>query len=193
LKHNGDRKNFIIPCNRCFDTIVDNEIISSNTIHGKFLKYAYSTELFTQESLESIIENRLSSCNKQILRDEDKPSGNKYRYPIGTIVDIGSQNKNHYYLLGLTTFNHNLTACTSKEDFVVAIQRMIEYCNNHSQGYPVVLPLIGSGLARTNIDKNLVLGYLVQAFKINEDIINCDFHIIVWDKDKENTAIINLK
>lgn len=33
----------------------------------------------------------------------------------------------------------------------------------------------------------------VRAFEINKDIINCDFHIIVWSIDKENTAITNLK
>lgn len=193
LKRNGERRNFIIPANRCFDTIVDDRIISTNTIHGQFLKHIYSTNLFSPDGLSSTIERKLLNYSKQQLTYEEKPAGNKNRYPIGTIVDIGSMRNNHYYLLGLTTFDQDLTAHTSKEDFILAIQRMIIYCNKHSQGYPVVLPLIGSGLARTNISKNEVLKYLIRAFEINKDIINCDFHIVVWEKDKENTTITNLK
>lgn len=33
-----DRRNFIITSNRCFDTIVDDKLISSNTIQGQFFK-----------------------------------------------------------------------------------------------------------------------------------------------------------
>lgn len=194
IKCSKERKNFIIPVNRCFDTIVDDRIISNNSIHGAFLKYLYSINLFSPEGLYSEIERELKDTECIELSPKNKPEGNRLRYPTGTIVDISDySSNNHYYLLGLTTFDKNLTAHSSKEDFLLAIQRLIEYCNNHSQGYPVVLPLIGSGLARTNISKNDALRYLVRALEINKDIINCDFYIIVWNKDKENTVITNLK
>lgn len=187
-----DRINFIIPSNRCFDTIVDDKIISSNTIQGQFLKHIYSINTFSPNDLSAAIERALTKISKVRLSDEEKPAGNKDRYPIGTIADIKDRNS-HYYLLGLSEFDRDLTAHISKEDFVIAVQRMIEYCNKHSQGYPVILPLIGSGLSRTNISKNEVLRYLVRAFEINKDIINCDFHIVVWEQDKEEISITNLK
>lgn len=186
------RINFIIPSNRCFDTIVDDKIISSNTIQGQFLKHIYSINAFSPNGLSSAIERSLTKISKVRLSAEEKPAGHKDRYPIGTIADIDGHNS-HYYLLGLSEFDRDLTAHISKEDFVIAIQRMIEYCNKHSQGHPVILPLIGSGLSRTNINKNEVLRYLVRAFEINKDIINCDFHIVVWEQDKEEIAITNLK
>ena len=188
-----ERRNFIIPSNRCFDTIVDDKIISSNTIQGQFLKHIYSINLFSPSDLSLTIEKALTNKSKEILSDEEKPAGNKNRYPIGTIADIEAQYDTHYFLLGLSEFDRYLTAHISKEDFVIAVQRMIEYCNKHSQGYPVILPLIGSGLSRTNISKNEVLRYLIRALEINKDIINCDFHIVVWEQDIEEISITNLK
>ena len=193
IKDCKERKNFIIPANRCFDTIVDDRIISANTIHGQFLKYLYSINSFAPHSLSSEIERALQGMDRTELSRNEKPNGNLLRYPVGTVVDIGSHNNSHYFMLGFTTFDSNLTAHASKEEFVLAIQKLIEFCNCHSQGYPVVLPLIGSGLSRMNISKNVALRYIVRAFEINNDIINCDFHIIVWDKDKDNTIITNLK
>lgn len=193
IKDCKERKNFIIPANRCFDTIVDDRIISANTIHGQFLKYLYSINSFAPHSLSSQIERALQGMDRTELSQNEKPNGNLLRYPVGTVVDIGSHNNSHYFMLGFTTFDSNLTAHASKEEFVLAIQKLIEFCNCHSQGYPVVLPLIGSGLSRMNISKNVALRYIVRAFEINNDIINCDFHIIVWDKDKDNTIITNLK
>lgn len=188
-----DRRNFIIPSNRCFDTIVDDKLISSNTIQGQFLKHIYSINLFSPSDLSLTIERALTNKSKERLSNEEKPKGNKNRYSIGTIADIEAQDNTHYFLLGLSEFDRDLSAHISKEDFIIAIQRMIEYCNKRSQGYPVILPLIGSGLSRTNISKNEVLRYLIRAFEINKDIINCDFHIIVWEQDKEEISITNLK
>lgn len=193
IKCSKGRTNFVIPTNRCFDTNVDDKIISSNSIHGAVFKHLYYNKLFSPNEISSKIAKALKNNEYVKLSNDEKPAGNRLRYPIGTIADIEGQNDNHYYLLGLTTLDKELTAHSSKEDFILAIQRLIEYSDKHSQGYPVVLPLIGSGFARTNISKNDVLRYLVRAFEINKDIINCDFHIIVWSKDKENTAITNLK
>lgn len=69
---------------------------------------------------------------------------------------------------------------------------MIEYCNTRSQGYPVIMPLIGSNLARTNISQKDILKYLIQALKINRDKISADIHIVIWTGDKDNISIHNL-
>lgn len=69
---------------------------------------------------------------------------------------------------------------------------MIEYCNTRSQGYPVIMPLIGSNLARTNIFQEDILKYLIQALKINRDKISADIHIVIWKGDKDNISIHNL-
>ena len=86
-----------------------------------------------------------------------------------------------------------MNAHTSKADFVLAVQKLIEFCNQNAQGYPVILPLLGSGLSRTNIGLSDILHYLVDAFAINKDIINNDFYIVVWKGDKDKVAIKELR
>ena len=86
-----------------------------------------------------------------------------------------------------------MNAHTSKADFALAVQKLIEFCNQNAQGYPVILPLLGSGLSRTQIDLNNIMHYLVDAFAINKDIINNDFFIVVWKGAKDRVAIKELR
>ncbi|EMI8339054.1 TPA: hypothetical protein SMR96_000985 [Proteus mirabilis] len=73
----------IIPVNDYFDTLVDDEIISRNTLHGKFINKFYSDDI-----------NQLNNQIKKELRNhhgEKIPSrkhGNKVRYPLGTTIKI---------------------------------------------------------------------------------------------------------
>lgn len=99
---------------------------------------------------------------------------------------------NILFFLGISKFDSNLMAGTSKDEFVLTVQKMIEYSNTRSQGYPVIMPLIGSNLARTDISQKDILKYLIQAFKINKDKISADIHIVIWKGDKNRISIHNL-
>ena len=70
---------------------------------------------------------------------------------------------------------------------------MIKACNLYSDGFPVVLPLVGTGLSRTKMNQNDVLLFLVNAFKLNRTELNCDIHIVVSDSVKEEISIMNIK
>ena len=191
--YNGKRI-VVIPVNRCFDTIVDDHLVSNNSQHGLALQRLYDSKRYTSKNLNreinSILKNNTAYKN---LTKEEKPEGNRKRYDVGTTINLPITNNLSYYLLGLSYFDENLNAHTSKVDFVLAIQKLIEFCNQNAQGYPVILPLLGSRLSRTNIALNDILHYLVDAFAINKDIINNDFHIIVWKGDKDKIAIHDLR
>lgn len=45
------RRNIIIPVNRCFDTIVDDDLVSSKTLHGIAFKRLYSSDQYDKDSL----------------------------------------------------------------------------------------------------------------------------------------------
>ena len=124
---------------------------------------------------------------------EEKSKGNLRRYEVGTTVNLPIDDNLSYYLLGLSYFDEHLNAHTSKADFALAVQKLIEFCNQNAQGYPVILPLLGSGLSRTQIDLNNIMHYLVDAFAINKDIINNDFFIVVWKGAKDRVAIKELR
>lgn len=193
--YNGKRT-VVIPVNRCFDTIVNDNLVSRNTQHGRAFQELYSSHRFTPESLNEEIQNILDQNNQQSYEEltrEKKREGNLKRYEVGTTVKLQINDNLFYYLLGLSYFDEHLNAHTSKTDYVLAVQKLIEFCNRNSQGYPVILPLLGSGLSRTNIKLNDILHYIAEAFAINKDIINNDYYIVVWKGDKDKVAINELR
>lgn len=188
----SDKLKIVIDVNRCFDTIVDDHLVSHRSLHGQLFQRLYDEGKFDEESLNKVIQDSLVGKPYQLLSTADKPKGNLKRYEAGTVAELEIDNQVSYYLLGMSTFDENLKADTDKADFVNSVQKLIKYCNQQSQAYPVVLPLLGGGLSRTGLELSEILHYLVSAFAINKDIINCDFHIVVWEKQKDLVPIDNL-
>ncbi|MBR4325885.1 MAG: hypothetical protein IKP73_10210 [Bacteroidales bacterium] len=189
----SEPKYIVISVNRCFDTIVNNELISEKTLHGKVLKNLYDEKKYTEETLQATINNNLKHSDYETISKEDKPQGNLRRYNIGTIAKVDDSNTKSYFFLAMSTFDKNLNAHTSKLDYILSIQNLVEYCNKNSQGYPVLMPLLGSGLSRTGLDcYSDILRYLINSLRLNKDIINCDFHIYIRPQDKSKINFYNL-
>ncbi len=189
----SQRRNIVVPVNRCFDTHVDNHIVSAQTVHGETFNSLYASGKYTEESLSMTIGKLLKNTSHENLSEEEKPEGNRRRYPVGTVVDLSGYGTEHFFLWALSTFDSNLKAHTSMQEYALAVQKLIESCNEESEGFPVVLPLVGTGLSRTKKDQQDVLKYLINAFRINKDEINCDIHIVVRDDMKNEIAIMNIK
>ena len=73
------------------------------------------------------------------------------------------------------------------------LQRLIEYVSSRSQGFPVILPLIGGGLSEISDSEQTILELLLKVLEINKDKINCDIHIVIRDDGKEDISILGLK
>lgn len=195
VNNDSQDKYIVITVNRCFDTIVNNQLISAKTLHGKVFKYLYDERKYDEKSLQDAIDEALrgSGSTYVSVSQEDKPQGNLKRYEIGTVAKIQDSRAKYYFLFAMTTIDRNLTAHTPKQDFVLAIQRLIEYCDRNSQGYPVVMPLLGSGFSRTGIDNySDILRYIIDTLRLNKDIINCDYHIYLLPEDKQKINFENL-
>lgn len=173
------RRNVVIPVNRCFDTIVDNTLISETTLHGITINKLLNSGKYTLDSLDDYIHTALQKNSFEAVSIEDKPSGKLKRYPVGTVVEVPGPDNAHYFLWALSTFDSNLKARTSLVEYAVAVQRLIEACNLESEGFPVILPLVGAGLSRTKIPQSDILKYLISAFQVNRNEINCDIHVVV--------------
>lgn len=188
-----ERRNIVIPVNRCFDTIVDNDLISEKTLHGDFLKKLYAQNIYTENSLNIKIQQKLANMNYKTISKNDKPRGNRKRYDVGTIINLPISNKENYLLWGLSSFDNQLKAYTTMQEYVLAVQKLIEACNTESEGFPVVIPLVGAGLSRTNKGQEDIISYLINAFKLNKSEINCDIHIVIKEELKNEISIIDIK
>lgn len=193
-KNYSERRNLVIPVNRCFDTLVDNNLISSKTIHGNLMQNLYKSNVFTREELDKKIKESLlaQQLKYETLNKEEKPKGNLNRYEVGSIAEVKENENLVYFFLGLSKFNEKLCASTTINEYVAAIQKLVEFCNERSQGYPVVMPILGSGLSRTNIEIQNTVKYIIDVLRINRNIINCDFHIVIKENEKNKLSIKNL-
>lgn len=189
----SERRNIIIPVNRCFDTVVDNHLISERTLHGIAFKKLYEMGRYTEESLNSTIQQLLSHKEYENIAEIDKPAGNRKRFPVGTVVDLSGNGKEHFLLWALSTFDRDLKAHTSMQEYALAVQKLVEACNTESEGFPIVLPLVGTGLSRTKKEQQDVISYLLNVFRVNKSEINCDIHIVVREDIKNEVAIMNIK
>lgn len=151
---NNSKRYICFAVNRCFDTIVDDKLISSETIHGMAFKNLYEHFGYTPASLDTAIQAAIpDNVSSIILKKEEKPAGNLKRYDVGTYVNLKISDNLNYILLGVSTFDSNLNPHTSLQEYVLAIQKMIESFDKEAQGFPVLLPIIGSGRAHTDLQE----------------------------------------
>ena len=188
------RRSICFAVNRCFDTIVDNVIISANTIHGKAFQKLYEDGLYTPETLNAAIQSSIGlSAKSEILSEIQKPAGNLKRYEVGTGADVAISERLHYFLIGLGKMDENLKNKAEISEYCCAVQKMIEFFDTCSQGFPVLLPIVGAGLSRLGQSPEELLRYIIQSFAINKPLINSDIYIVLREQDREKISIVEFK
>lgn len=184
------KRNIIIPVNRCFDTIVDNELISENTLHGKVLKVLYADNIFNQQELNKQIQDQLNEMGDiAILNKAAKNKGNSYQYPAGTIVEI-SDKEIRYFLVGFSKFDSDLHASVSKREYLNSMNSILEYIEKKSQGFPTYLPLIGAGHSSAYQDEQTLLEFMLKMIQLNQNMVNCDINIVIDEQARDRISIL---
>lgn len=175
-----ERRSIVIPVNRCFDTLVDNDLVSSSTLHGIAMNKLYQENGFNMNTLGDAIKSNLNlqQVPYENLSIADKRKGNLKRFPAGTVAEIKISEQCTYFFLGLSKFDKNLKASTSEEEYVFAMMKLLQFCNERSQQFPVVMPLIGAGLSRTKKSEKDILTYIIGLVKMNKELINCDLAVM---------------
>jgi len=157
------------------------------------MKDLYKKKIYTPDSLDKVIQESISPAARfEMLTKQQKPQGNLKRYEVGTAVDVPISEKIRYFMVGLSALNQDLTAGTSREEYCIAIQRLIEFCDTSAQGQPVLMPIIGGSLSRTGQSEKDLLQYIIRSFMINKDRINQDVYIVVRESAKNTISIMDL-
>ena len=76
----------VIAVNRCFDTEVNGELISPQSLHGKWIQQHLKN--ISVSDLNNQINESLKNqgCKGEFIQDKHK--GSQIRYPLGTIAEI---------------------------------------------------------------------------------------------------------
>ena len=144
LFNNGnpnEKKNIVFAGNRCFDTIVDDDLVGSKKIHGLALERIYKQNNRDSDTVSNEIQNNLLLHGYKYtnIKQKEKRSGNLRRYDIGSVAEIKGLNNEQYFILGLTYFDNELRAHVEKEDYIKAIASLVKYISERSQGFPTYI------------------------------------------------------
>lgn len=187
------KRNIVVAVNRCFDTIIDDNLISNNSLHGQAMKSLYDSGQYTESSLNKKIQQKLKNDSYEPVNASDKPKGNLRRYKEGSVAEIDLGTDIVYFFVGLTWFDRMLHPHISDVEYGVAIVKALQYCIDRNQGYPVILPLLGGGRAQTRKEEKDILEFFIKLIQMNRLSINCDIHIVVRESAKGSISILKLK
>ena len=176
----------VIAVNRCFDTIVDDKFVSVKSIHGQWIRQIMK-EISLQE-LDAKIEAALSTQTYSSEIERINKEGKSLRYPVGSIAEIRI-NDQIYYLLGLTKFDQNQNASCSEEEYLLAIQRLMEYYDKHSQGYEIDIALMGTGFSRMPQDDKEILEIMLALIRFNNRHLVGNINLIISKKMRSRISI----
>lgn len=188
---------FVIPVNRCFDTIVDDIIVEKRTVHGQFINYV-KNNLWTLEELDNKIEDSLNSENYETLSISEKDKGNRKRYKVGSVAKIESIKGNVFYLLALTKFKKVGEKIVVDEninmhDYFECLQSLVDYYNLDGRNLPIYIPTIGCGLSRLHISVDNSIRQLLSVWRLNHEVIRDSINIVVYEKLFWNVHITKFK
>lgn len=147
----------VIPVNEYFDTNVNERIISSETIHGKFIQKYFKDNV---EALDEAIDSQLSSIAP--VEDNIRHDAKSKKYELGTCVDV-HLNGNTYVLVAFTHFDKDEHAYLPKNEFPIVLDKLIMHLNGLCVDTPCYMPLMGTGLSRMKRASQRVLNFIVDA------------------------------
>lgn len=173
-----DKKDqIVIPVNDAFDTLADDHVIATGSVHGQFITHVIGRNV---EYLDQMIERELAKIPAAGEYGEEK-TGKKRFYPLGTTITVSAAGKT-FYLTALTHFEGN-TVKPDLPGYYRALFTLIDYLNSQTAGKTVYLPLMGSGLARLGREKELVLENMLTVLRMSETAMVGEMCIVLHKGD----------
>lgn len=150
----------VIPVNEYFDGKLGDHV-SMNSIHGQFINNILDGDSENFLDLTSIALRNVQAKEKNVIR----PSGQCDRYEIGTVVPIDIKNHPRYLLVVLShTKLRSLKAFATVHDLWICLAGVWKGVREYSNGQPVGIPLIGSGLSGIGLPPANLISILLTSF-----------------------------
>lgn len=175
----------VIPTNTTFDTLLEDEFISVNSVQGQFQKNYFENNLHT---LDELIEKGLQDIDYEII---DRVGSKKKRYPLGTVSKV-SFNGIHYYFVAIADINKfGKPINTSFQNIQIALESLWNQLEIRGHIENLAIPLIGTGKAgikdatREKVIKEIIFSFIAssQERKITERLIICIHPLDLAQKD----------
>jgi len=154
----------VIAFNEYFDTVVDNRIISDQSLNGIFIQRHLST---STAELDEHIENYRFDAGDLICENSGRPTGKKQRYQLGTICVF-----NDFLLTAFAKFDDQNRASLTMPEFLGFMINFWDRVNSVYAQKSVSTAIFGSGITRIKGHKNIsdedLLKIMLWTFRISE-------------------------
>lgn len=184
LKNTGT---IVIPTNTTFDTLMEDEFISVNSVQGQFQERFFQNNLKT---LDTLIEKGLCGIDFEIL---DRKGSKQKRYPVGTISKVTCRGC-HYYFVAIADVNeYGKPENTDFENIRTVLSSLWNQMEIRGNLEDVAIPLIGTGRAGIrNVTREKVVKEIINSFmesskqrKVTENLIICVHPFDLREKDMD--------
>lgn len=178
----------VIPFNEYFDAIIDDVIISKNSLNGIFIDKMINKENINLEELNKKIENEL--LNKKISVNHNRKKGKKIKYKLGTLYEYKD-----YFLTAMTKFDNDNRAKISQKEFLEFLLEFWENIDIKYNNRKIIVPLLGSGITRfeRNINPQELLSQIIWIFKLSQISLKFGLKIIIHEGQKEQINLYEIK
>lgn len=171
-----------IGVNEFFDSAVDDEHISMDSLHGQMIKRYWNKNV---SDWDKQILNGLKDVSFEELNR--KSPGKNSKYKIGTTVKtINGENKFLCVALSRTNVD-NFQASATSDELRIALTGLLKKARQLCSGDILNIPLLGSGLSRTSIKSNIIVDLILLSIFEESKIEKITNNIrIVLPKEKKN-------
>jgi len=177
-----------IAVNDFFDSRVDEDLVSSKSLHG------YVLNTYWKGNRADWTKQVASSLNglEATLETRSKGKGNRSRYPIGTTARaVSGEQKFLFVSLGETDLSNNETSANA-EMLISAVRGLTAEARAACSMDPLAIPLMGTGLARIDTKESVILDLIITAVleESRNGLVTGEINIVLPDRLKKK---INLK
>lgn len=176
-----------------FDTDpTDGKIINPDSVQGQFLQREYAGD---RERLDKEIERALGGLKAVGEEQPADKAGKRRRYPIGTVATLGPPAR-RYFCVAYTYMQNNLIAKSSVNDLWEALNRVWDAARQFGQRKTLVIPVIGSELARiSSLDRDSLLKLTILSFvaRSRQQDVCKELVVVVHRKDYEKIDMLEVR
>ncbi len=175
----------VIPTNTTFDTLMEDEFISVNSVQGQFQKKYFDNNLHT---LDNLIEKGLDGIAYEII---ERVGSKQKRYPLGTVSKVTFSGK-HFYFVAVADINEcGKPINTSFQNIQITLENVWNQLELKGHMENLSVPLLGTGKAgikeatREKVIKETIFSFVVASkeMKITEELIICIHPLDLEQKD----------
>lgn len=169
------KASLIVPTNSTFDTKMEDDFISLNSVQGQIQNKYFKNNLKT---LDILLEEGLK--NREFKELTDRKNSKTKQYDIGTTVEINQQGKRFYFVADSNINAQGQTIAPSLSNITDALSRLWQYISEYGHVETIAIPIMGTGRmgiinSREEIIKQIIFSFVVNnnTKKIANELIIC--------------------